>query len=47
MLQKIVIYHCLSYAIFFQVIKKKLTMLVSIMVAKCDKMLFFYLKNCC
>ena len=48
MLQTIVIHHCLSYEIVFQVIqkkKKKMFTPISIMSAKCGKMLFFYLKN--
>ena len=42
MLQTIVIHHCLYYEIVFQVIqkKKKMTTPISIMMAKCGKMLF-------
>ena len=47
MLQTIVVNHCLSYEIAFQVIQKneKLTPPISTMAAKCGKMFFFYLKN--
>ena len=47
MLQTIAIHRVLSYETVFQVIQKilKLTTPISIMVAKCGKMLFFYLKS--
>ena len=49
MVQAIVIHYCLSYEIDFKVIQKnlKLTTAISIMAAKCGKMLFFHLKTYC